>query len=54
MKTKCITIRDDQEKYIQKTSLNLSRFIQNCLDKEMQKRGKSYGKKTCCTCDRKL
>ncbi len=36
MKRKTITIRDDQEKWIQENSLNLSRFVQKRLDELMK------------------
>lgn len=39
MKPKQITIRDDQEEYIQKKSLNLSRFVQQKLDERMKEEG---------------
>lgn len=34
---KSITIREDQEQWIQKTSLNLSKFVQKKLDEAMRR-----------------
>ena len=39
MKTKTITIKDYQEKYIQDSSINLSRLVQKVLDKEIKQKG---------------
>jgi len=36
MKRKTITIRDDQEKWVQENTLNLSRFVQKKLDEVMK------------------
>jgi len=36
MVNKTISIRDDQEKWIKDTSLNLSRFVQKKLDERMR------------------
>ena len=36
MKKKTITIRDDQEKWVQENTLNLSRFVQKKLDELMK------------------
>lgn len=36
MKRKTITIRDDQEKWVQENTLNLSRFVQKKLDELMK------------------
>jgi post-segregation antitoxin (ccd killing protein) len=33
---KTITIREDQEKFIQSKSINLSRFVQKKIDAEMK------------------
>jgi len=33
--TKTITLRDDQVRYVNENSINLSRFVQNKLDKLM-------------------
>ena len=41
MKTKTITIEDEQEQYIQDKSLNLSRFVQKALNERIKKNGKS-------------
>ena len=40
MKTKTITITDEQEQYIQDKSLNLSRFVQKALNERIKKNGK--------------
>lgn len=37
MRIKTISIRDDQEAWIQEESLNLSRFVQRKLDERMAK-----------------
>ena len=39
MKTKNVTIREDQEKFVKESCLNVSRFLQKCLDEEIAKRG---------------
>ena len=39
MKTKNVTIREDQQKFIKEHCINLSRFLQKHLDKEMEARG---------------
>jgi post-segregation antitoxin (ccd killing protein) len=36
---KNITIRDDQEEWIQNNHLNLSRFVQDALDELIEERG---------------
>jgi post-segregation antitoxin (ccd killing protein) len=36
---KNITIRDDQEEWIQDNHLNLSRFVQDALDEMIEERG---------------
>lgn len=38
MKTKTITIREDQAKWVKENHLNLSRFVQDKLDKLIEKR----------------
>jgi hypothetical protein len=35
MKTKTLTIRDDQQEWVMKYSINLSRFVQKRLDEAM-------------------
>ena len=39
MKTKNVTIREDQEKFVKDSCLNVSGFLQKCLDEEIAKRG---------------
>ncbi|MDY7082765.1 MAG: hypothetical protein SXQ77_10260 [Halobacteria archaeon] len=39
MKQKSITIRDDQEEWIQENHLNLSKFVQDKLDELIEERG---------------
>jgi hypothetical protein len=39
MKQKQITIRDDQEEFLQKHTLVLSKIVQRCLDKLMKQYG---------------
>ena len=39
MKTKNVTIREDQEKFIKEHCINLSRFLQKHLDREIEIRG---------------
>lgn len=36
MKTKSITIREDQDEWIKEVHLNLSRFVQDKIDEEMR------------------
>lgn len=35
MKKRTITIREDQDAYVQRENLNLSRFVRDCLDERM-------------------
>lgn len=37
MKKKTITIREDQEKWLKTFHINLSRLVQDAIDKEMEK-----------------
>ena len=37
MKTKTITIQDKHENWVQDNDINLSRFVQKRIDKEMKK-----------------
>jgi len=39
MKNKSITIRDDQSDWVKTNSVNLSWFVQKCIDKAMELRG---------------
>ncbi len=39
MKTKTITITNEQEEYIKDKSLNLSRFVQKALDERIKSNG---------------
>ena len=36
-KTKCISIRNDQDKWIEETSMNLSHFVQKKLDERINR-----------------
>lgn len=38
MKTKSITIRNDQEKWLDKEAINLSKFVRNKIDEERRSR----------------
>ena len=39
MEQKCITIRDDQGDWLRKSFINLSRLVQDAIDREMKKTG---------------
>jgi len=41
--SKHVTIRKDQEEFAKKHAINLSRFLQNKLDEEMEKLGEKKG-----------
>lgn len=43
MKNKNVTIREDQEKFVKESCLNLSRLLQRCLDEEIERRGGEDG-----------
>lgn len=38
MKTKVITIREDQEEWLKKDHVKLSAFVQDMLDREIERR----------------